>query len=271
MIHDNQGRPVYLIAIVEDVTERRRTSDALNKLNLELEQRVADRTAALDVKTRELETFAYSVAHDLKAPLRGIEGYTSLLLEEYVNRLDMEGRSMLLNVHSSAQLMTRLIDDLLAFARIDYATLALQNVELRSFIINLVEQRKKADGGITFTTKADYGSALVDPGALEQVLRNYIDNAVKFTRRVPSPHIEVGSERYEVGWRLWVRDNGVGFDMKHATEIFDIFRRLHHDEEYDGTGVGLAIVRKVVERMGGRVWAESEPSRGSTFFLEIPD
>jgi PAS domain S-box-containing protein len=272
-VHDSQAKPVYLIAIVEDVTERRRTSDALNKLNLELEQRVADRTAALDVKTRELETFAYSVAHDLKAPLRGIEGYTSLLLEDHLNRLDAEGRSLLLNVHSSAAQMTRLIDDLLAYARIDYATLSLQNVELRSFILNLVEQKKKALNGspVTFRTTTGYGSALVDPGALEQALRNYLDNAIKFTRTSPSPCIEVGCDRREAGWRLWVRDNGVGFDMRHAKDVFQIFRRLHHDEEYEGTGVGLAIVRKVVERMGGRVWVVSEPAQGSTFFLEIPD
>ena len=272
-VHDSQGGPVYLIAIVEDVTERRRTSSALNKLNLELEQRVADRTAALDIKTRELETFAYSVAHDLKAPLRGIEGYTSLLLEDYLNQLDAEGRGLLLNVHSSAQQMTRLIDDLLAYSRIDYATVALQNVELRSFILNLLEHRKKAlnNDRITFTTNIGYGSALVDPGALEQALRNYIDNAIKFTQTIEAPRIEIGSDRCAAGWRLWVRDNGVGFDMRHANEVFEIFRRLHHDKEYEGTGVGLAIVRKVVERMGGRVWAQSEPSRGSTFFLEIPD
>lgn len=271
-VHDSQGRPVYLIAVVEDVTERRQTSEALNKLNLELERRVTERTAALDVKSRELETFAYSVAHDLKAPLRGIEGYTSLLLEDYLSRLDGEGRGLLLNVHSSAEQMSRLIDDLLSYARVDYSTLSLQNIELRSFIRNLIEEKKKTlNGRVTFTTKCDYGSALVDLGALSQALRNYLDNAIKFTRTTASPQIELGSEHNESGWRLWVRDNGVGFDMKHANEIFEIFKRLHHDEKYEGTGVGLAIVRKVVERMGGRVWAESEPRKGSTFFLEIPD
>jgi PAS domain S-box-containing protein len=272
-VHDSQGRPVYLIAVVEDVTERRQTSDALNKLNLELEQRVAERTSALAVKSRELETFAYSVAHDLKAPLRGIEGYTSLLLEDYLSKLDGEGRGLLLNVHSSAQQMSRLIDDLLAFSRVDYSSLSLQNVELRSFIRNLAEEKKKSlnDCRVTISTKSDYGFALVDPGALSQALRNYIDNAIKFTRTIASPQIEIGSEHCEAGWRLWVRDNGVGFDMKHANEIFEIFKRLRHDDEYEGTGVGLAIVRKVVERMGGRVWAESEPRRGSAFFLEIPD
>jgi len=272
-VHDSQGRPVYLIAVVEDVTERRQTSDALNKLNLELEQRVTERTSALAVKSRELETFAYSVAHDLKAPLRGIEGYTSLLLEDYLSRLDGDGRSLLLNVHSSAQQMSRLIDDLLAYSRVDYSTLSLQNVELRSFIRNLIEEKKKAlnDGRFRFTTESDYGRALVDPGALSQALRNLVDNAIKFTRTTATPHIEVGSEHCEAGWRLWVRDNGVGFDMKHAKEIFEIFKRLNHEHEYEGTGVGLAIVRKVVERMGGRVWAESEPRRGSVFFLEVPD
>ena len=271
-VHDDYERPLYLIAIVEDITERRRTREALNELNAALEQRVAERTAALDAKSRDLEAFAYSVAHDLKAPLRGIDGYSRLLIEDYVDRLDEEGRRILCQVRSSTNQMGRLIDDLLAYSRIELESPSCQNLEVQSFIESLVEQRKKElqNWRIEFVTSIDQGNANVDAGAFEQALRNYIDNAVKFTRTVPTPRIEVGAKQHEAAWRVWVRDNGVGFDMKHSKDVFEVFRRLHHDEEYEGTGLGLAIARKVIERMGGRVWVESAPGQGSTFFLEVP-
>jgi len=271
-VHDEHGRPLYLIAIVEDITERRRTREALNQLNAELEQRVAERTAALDAKSRDLEAFAYSVAHDLKAPLRGIDGYSRLLIEDHVDKLDEEGRRILVHVRTSASQMSRLIDDLLAYSRIDLESPSCQNLEVQSFIESLVEQRKKElhNWRVEFVTTIDRGTAAVDPSAFEQALRNYLDNAVKFTRTVTSPRIEIGARQHDAAWHVWVRDNGVGFDMRHSKDVFEVFRRLHHDEEYEGTGLGLAIARKVVERMGGRVWAESAPGKGSTFFMEVP-
>lgn len=271
-IHDGHGKPLYLIAVVEDVTERRRAGEALKNLNSELEQRVAERTSSLESKTRELEGFAYSVAHDLKAPLRGIDGYSRLLIEDHNDELDSDGRRLLFNVRASADQMNRLIDYLLAYSRIEYQTFNSENVEMGTFVEDLVEERKKElnDDRVEFATMVEHGTVVVDAKALRQVISNYLDNAIKFTRTIPRPRIEVGTERYESVWRLWVRDNGVGFDMKHCKEVFEIFRRLHHDEEYEGTGVGLAIVRKVIERMNGRVWAESEPEHGATFFLEIP-
>jgi PAS domain S-box-containing protein len=271
-IHDGQGRPLYLIAVIEDITERRRTREALNELNAALEQRVAERTAALDAKSRELEAFAYSVAHDLKAPLRGIDGYSRLLMEDYSDKLGKEGTRLLSLVRASTDQMSRLIDDLLAYSRIEYEISNSRNLEVQSFIENLVEKRKKElhNDHIEFVTTIDRGVADLDAGAFEQALRNYLDNAVKFTRTVTAPRIEVGARQHDAAWCVWVRDNGVGFDMKHSKDVFEVFRRLHHDEEYEGTGLGLAIARKVIERMGGRVWVESAPGRGSTFFMEIP-
>jgi signal transduction histidine kinase len=168
--------------------------------------------------------------------------------------------------------MSRLIDDLLAYSRIEYESPTSRNLEVQSFIEGLVDKRKKElrNDHIEFVTTIDQGIADVDAGAFEQALRNYLDNAVKFTRTVTAPRIEVGARQHDAAWRVWVRDNGVGFDMKHSKDVFEVFRRLHHDEEYEGTGLGLAIARKVIERMGGRVWVESAPGRGSTFFMEVP-
>ena len=251
---------------------RQRAKEALDRLNAELEQRVRERTAALDAKSRELETFAYSVAHDLKAPLRGIDGYSRLLLEDHAGKLDDEGRSFLHTIHASTEEMGRLIEDLLAYSRLERREMIPDRLELRPLIAAVVEQKQHevAGRGIDFVLEVNGGTAVADARGLTQALRNYLDNAIKFTRDAATPRIEVGAQENEHGCRIWVRDNGVGFDMKYHDRIFEIFQRLHRDEEYTGTGVGLAIVRKAAERMGGRAWAESEPGRGATFYLEIP-
>jgi PAS domain S-box-containing protein len=259
-------------AQLSQVIARKRSEDALNLLNAELEQRVAQRTAALDAKSRELETFAYSVAHDLKAPLRGIDGYARLLLEDYADKLDDEGRSFLETIHTSTEEMSQLIQDLLAYSSLERRQLMRDRLELVPLITSLVEQKKRDVTGrrIDFVLNIESGTVLADASGLTQALRNYIDNAIKFTGDAPEPRIEVGSNETMESCRVWVRDNGIGFDMKYHDRIFDIFQRLHRLEDYPGTGVGLAIVRKAMERMGGRAWAESEPGRGATFYLEIP-
>jgi PAS domain S-box-containing protein len=259
-------------AQLSQVMARKRADDALNLLNAELEQRVAQRTAALDAKSRELETFAYSVAHDLKAPLRGIDGYARLLLEDYADKLDEEGRSFLQTIHTSTEEMSQLIQDLLAYSSLERRQLIRDRLELVPLITALVEQKKRDIAGrsIDFVLNIEDGTVLADASGLTQALRNYIDNAIKFTCEAPEPRIEVGSRETVQSCRVWVRDNGIGFDMKYHDRIFDIFQRLHRLEDYPGTGVGLAIVRKAMERMGGRAWAESEPGRGATFYLEIP-
>jgi len=251
---------------------RQRAREALDRLNAELEERIAARTAALNAKSRELETFAYSVAHDLKAPLRGIDGYSRLLLEDHLAGLNDEGREFLKTIHSSSGEMSQLIDDLLEYSRLERRELKSDYVELGPLIKSVVEQKKReaAETSIDFVVDVNGGSIVADPNGLTQSLRNYLDNAVKFTEKVSHPRIEVGSKELAEKFLVWVRDNGVGFDMKYHDRIFDIFQRLNTSEQYPGSGIGLAIVRKAMERMGGKAWAQSQPGQGATFYLEIP-
>lgn len=263
---------IFIGVLLFERQRRRRAKAALDRLNAELEQRIAARTAALDAKTRELETFAYSVAHDLKAPLRGIDGYSRLLLEDHFDTLNEEGRDFLNTIHTSTEEMNQLIDDLLDYSRLERRELKPHRVALQSLVKTVVEQtdRESNTRKIDFVVNVNGGEVVADAQGLGQALKNYLDNAVKFTREVQQPRIEIGSEETLNRCVLWVRDNGVGFDMKYQERIFDIFQRLHRSEDYPGTGVGLAIVRKAMERMGGRAWGESEPGRGATFYLEIP-
>ena len=262
----------FIALLLFERRQRQRAKDALDQLNAELEQRIAGRTAALASKSRELETFAYSVAHDLKAPLRGIDGYSRLLLEDHADKLDDEGRSFVNTIHSSTQEMGQLIEDLLDYSRLERREPASKRVELHDLVAAVVAQKERelAERQIDMVVNVNGGSVLGDVNSLTQALNNYIDNAIKFTCQVERPRIEVGSEDTTKTCLLWVRDNGVGFDMKYKDRIFEIFQRLNRSEEYPGTGIGLAIVRKAMERMGGRAWAESEPGKGATFYLEIP-
>jgi len=251
---------------------RQRAKAELAQLNVELEERVTERTSALAAKTRELETFAYSVAHDLKAPLRGIDGYSRLLLEDYTDKLDEDGREFLHTIRSSTNEMSQLIEDLLAYSRLEQQEMSSTQIELRPLIESLVEKKRNEMGErkVDFTVNVNGCTVIADVNGLAQALRNYLDNAIKFTSDAAESKIEIGTEETEKNCRVWVRDNGVGFDMKYHDKIFEIFTRLRYDEEYAGTGIGLAIVRKAVERMKGRVWAESSPGKGATFYLEIP-
>lgn len=252
--------------------QRRRAKEALQQLNAELETRIEARTAALNAKSRELESFAYSVAHDLKAPLRGIDGYSHLLLEEYAQRLDDEGRSFLKTIQDATDEMNQLIDDLLAYSRVERRESKSDRIELAPIVDSIVEEKRReaTNRPIDFAVAVNGSTVKADVNGLAQSLRNYLDNAIKFTGKVTDPRIEVGSKESPESYVLWVRDNGIGFDMKHHDRIFDLFQRVDAAKDYPGTGVGLAIVRKAMERMGGRAWAESEPGHGATFYLEIP-
>jgi signal transduction histidine kinase len=255
--------------------ERRRRQNAthaLNDLNAELEERITARTAALDIKSRELETFAYTVAHDLKAPLRGIDGYTRLLLEDHIRDLNPEAQQFLTTIHNSSEEMSQLIDDLLAYSRLERLEFQTVRLELEPLVSTVVEQKTRELNGsnIEFIVDVNGASVVADSNGLAQSLNNYLDNAVKFTSNVPRPCVEIGCDETPEKVKLWVRDNGIGFDMKYHDQIFGIFQRLNSTDDYPGTGIGLAIVRKAMERMGGRAWAESEPGHGATFYLEIP-
>jgi PAS domain S-box-containing protein len=270
-IRSRRGRRLGNFA--RDISQRKRAEEALHRLNQELEQRVQERTAALEAKNRELQTFSYTVSHDLKAPLRGIDGYSRLLEEIYAQELNDEGLLFLRNIRSSVTNMGDLINDLLAYSREEQRRVTFSQVDLNDTIDRILAEFRTLGGDlqIEFVTDVSCKMVYTDPQGLELILRNLVDNAVKFTRQAVAPRVEIGGREQGNGCLLWVRDNGVGFDMKHIDRIFEIFQRLNRAEDYPGTGIGLAIVRKAAERIGGRTWADSQPGEGATFYVEIPN
>lgn len=251
-----------LVCLV-DITE-------VDRLNAELDLSVE----RLRKVNRELETFTYSVSHDLKAPLRGIDGYSRLLLSDHVDRLDDEGRQFLQHIRHATQHMGALIDDLLAYSRLERREVALASLPLAT-VLETVLAALKPDldaAGVQLEVTVDPGlQARADAQGLTMALRNLLDNAVKFSRASLPPRITIAATCSKDGVELAVQDNGVGFDMKFHDRIFSIFQRLHRAEDYPGTGIGLAIVRKAMERMGGHVWATSQPGEGATFTLQLPE
>jgi PAS domain S-box-containing protein len=254
-----------------DITERKRAEEELQAHRESLEELVKQRTAELHAKNQELETFAYSVSHDLKAPLRGIDGYSRLLLEDYVDRLDEDGRLFLHNVRHAAKQMNQLIEDLLTYSRLERQALKVSRLNLHSLIQELLAERSNDinERHVNVAIDIPFEEITADAPSLMQILRNLLDNALKFTHTVAEPQIEIGGQETPDAQRLWVRDNGIGFDMHYHDRIFEIFQRLHRAEDFPGTGIGLAIVRKALERMGGRAWAESQSGAGATFYLEF--
>lgn len=256
-----------------DITDRRRAEQQIRSLNVELENRVAERTAELEAKNREMEAFTYSVSHDLKAPLRGIDGYSRLLESDHAGKLDDEGRFFIATIRKATAHMGDLIDDLLAYSRIERGRPRLGPVESGPVVASVVNGAagEIADAGIALRSQVDPGLVAVgEHDGLVLALRNLLDNAIKFTAGRADRTIEIGARREHGHALFWVRDDGPGFDMRYHDRIFEIFQRLHRAEDYPGTGVGLAIVRKAVERMQGKVWAESAKGAGATFWIQLP-
>jgi PAS domain S-box-containing protein len=266
---DEQGRPLAILETNNDISDRKRREEEIRKLNLEL----GVRTNELEVTNKELEAFAYSVSHDLRAPLRHMVGFTELLQKHNASTLDEKSLRYMRIILEAAKKMGTLIDDLLAFSKIGRAETRETMVNMEQLVKEVLTDIQPETGGRTIAWKVGalpnlYG----DRSMLRIALVNLISNAVKFTRINPQAEVEIGSmEKKEEGVVVFVRDNGVGFDMKYAHKLFGVFQRLHQSDSFEGTGIGLATVQRIIHRHGGRVWAESSLNRGATFFFSVPD
>jgi PAS domain S-box-containing protein len=264
------GKPRQYVAIRADITERKRAEAEILQLNTELEQRVAKRTAELEAANKELEAFSYSISHDLRAPLRAVSGFAGIVLQDFSEHLPEEGRQYLERVRNGGQRMGELIDDLLAFARLHRQPLNRRQVNTATIVREVLAEVMPLENNRPIEMRlGELPPCLGDPALLKQVWTNLLSNAVKYTRGRTPAIVEIGCEPHNGVTVYFVRDNGVGFDMQYANKLFGVFQRLHRADEFEGTGVGLAIVQRIVHRHSGRVWVEAELNRGATFYFTL--
>ena len=267
---EERGEPTVVLEMNSDITERKRADDELRRLKGELEERVVMRTAQLEAANKELESFAYSVSHDLRAPLRAIDGFCQILVTEHAPGLDGEPRRYLQRVSENTRKMGRLIDDLLHFSRLGRQAMTRQPVAMADLVRQCLEELQgEREGREVEVILGELPPCRADAALLKQVWLNLLANALKFTRSRAEARIEAGSFARDGETVYFVRDNGVGFDMAYADKLFGVFQRLHRQEDYEGTGVGLALVQRIIHRHGGRVWAEARPDQGAAFFFTL--
>ena len=264
-----QGKKAML-EIFRDITEQTKREDEIRQLNTSLDQKVKDRTLQLELALKELESFSYSVSHDLRAPLRGIDGWSLALLEDYEGKLDRQADLYLKRVRMEAQKMGLLIDDLLQLSRITRSEINIVTLNLSKIAISIVDKLKKENPGREVKCMIKHGVIVKgDPILLEIVLINLLNNAWKFTGRREDAEIEFGTLQETDETVYFIRDNGAGFDMKYVKKLFGAFQRLHTENEFPGTGVGLATVQRIIHRHDGRIWAESVSDQGTTFYFTL--
>lgn len=264
------GDEVTLVAIVRDISERLQISAELRQHQDHLEELVQERTRQLEASNQELESFSYSVSHDLRAPLRSIDGFSQLLLEECGDQLDATARNHLQRVRANTQRMGHLIDDLLLLSRVTRRSLSHGKVDLSGIALAVAADLRENESGRMVEFHCQPGIwAQGDEKLLRVVLENLLGNAWKYTRKEAHPVIEFGVQRLDGTDCHFVRDNGAGFDMNYHHKLFGAFQRLHSMEEFPGTGIGLATVQRIIHRHGGRVWANSRPGAGATFYFTL--
>jgi len=269
---DAEGAVEYVIGTGTDITERKLAEKEIHELNIRLEERVAERTAELEAANKELEAFSYSVSHDLRAPLRAVDGFSQAVLEDYGPQLPEEGRRYLQTIRDGAQRMGTLIDDLLTFSRLSRTPLKKQEVNTDKLVHDVLEgMNSQREGRQVEIRIGDLPACQGDPALLKQAWVNLLSNALKYTRQRQPAVIEIGCKLEQDENVYFVRDNGAGFDMRYAHKLFGVFQRLHRANEFEGTGVGLAIVQRVIHRHGGRIWADAALNRGATFYFTLKE
>jgi PAS domain S-box-containing protein len=269
-MRDPRGQVLQWFATSTDIDAQKQAENEARELAALLEKRVEERTEQLVAANKELEAFSYSVSHDLRAPLRAVDGFSRILQEDYDEKLDDEGRRVLNVIRNSSQEMGRLIDDLLAFSRLGRSELSGANIDMSALVRSVLDEMRRESGTLPELDVQALPSSHGDSSLLRQVWINLISNAVKFSAKVEHPRIEIGGYPEGAARVYYVKDNGAGFDMKYYDKLFGVFQRLHRSDEYPGTGVGLAIVQRVVSKHGGKVWAQGAVKQGATFFFTLP-
>ena len=270
--YDSCGQTTRLIGTMLDITARKLAEAEILRLNQDLEQRVKLRTAQLEAANKELEAFSYSVSHDLRAPLRSIEGFSQVLLEDYQERLDEDGRHHLSRIQNGSKRMGQIIDDLLRMSRIDRTELKPEVLDFSGLCRMVLDNLRSSAPDRQVNVSVQPGMRVqADPSLMQEVIENLLSNAWKFTSKRQDPRIEVGEVLSPSGEQiLFIRDNGAGFDMANAEKLFTAFQRLHAVTDFEGTGIGLTIVQRIIHRHGGRIWAEAEEEKEATFFFTLP-
>jgi PAS domain S-box-containing protein len=267
---DSAGRAYAVCGISTDITDRKRAEEQVRQFNTELEQRVRERTAELEASARELDAFAYSASHDLRTPLRALHGFSEILLEDYADRLDDDGRQSLRRIQANVARMELVIDDLLNLSRVTRTALTREQVDMGALGWEIIGELRAAEPHRRVEVQiADDLVTTGDSRLIRLALGNLLSNAWKFTGKREHAIIGLGAVRQDGPQVFFVRDNGAGFDMRYANKLLEPFQRLHTMAEFEGSGIGLAIVSRILNRHGGRVWAEGEPGTGATFFFTL--